>query len=179
MKIEGPTLAQVVVKTVVAHSITYFVVGVLAALTLKYPALYSDPAVAAYTRPFTDRMVMAGPLFQPIRGLLLGLLFYLLREPFFQRRRGWLTMWVTLLVVGIFSPFLGGPGSIEALIYSRLPLSFQLISIPEVVIQSFLLSALVFHWVNHPRKSLNWLLGIMFLLIMLFPALGLLAGAQS
>ena len=36
-------------------------------------------------RPPSDPLVMAGPLYQSIRGLLLGVLLYFLREPFFHR----------------------------------------------------------------------------------------------
>ncbi len=46
----------------------------------------------------------------------------------------------------------------------------------EVVPQALLLSALLCYWVNHPEKKwLNWLLGILFLIAMAMPVLGLLA----
>jgi hypothetical protein len=118
---------------------------------------------------------MAGPLFQPIRGFLFGFVFYLLREPFFRRPRGWLILWATLVVIGIIGQFTGGLGSIEGLVYSRIPVSFQLTLLPEVFVQTLLLSALLFYWIRHPKKWLNWVLGVAFLLILIFPALGLMA----
>jgi hypothetical protein len=142
--------------------------------------LYSEPSVSAYVRDTADPLVTAGPLFQPIRGLLFGLVFYLLREPFFGRPKGWLTLWATLVVIGIVGPFGGAPGSLEGLVYTRLPVSFQLISLPELLVQSFLLSALLFYWVQRPEKKwISWVLGIVFFLIVLFPALGLLAGQAA
>lgn len=173
MKPVTSTAAVIIVKAIISHSITYFFVGILAFLVFNYPSLYSDPAMAAYARSTNDPMVMAGPLFQPIRGLLFGIVFYLLREPFFGKPKGWLIMWITLMIVGIVSPFLGGPGSIEGLVYSRIPVSLQLLSLPEVFLQTLLLSVLVFHWVNHPQRWLNWVLGIIFFLVMFFPTLGL------
>ena len=47
-------------------------------------------ALAGYMRPTTDRWVMAGPLFQPIRGVVFALAFYPLRSVLFGRKNGWL-----------------------------------------------------------------------------------------
>jgi len=174
MNADTPTLRETILKTMVAHTITYFLVGVLAFLTLDYTARFADPGAAMYNRPTSDPLVMAGPLFQPIRGFLFGIVFYLLRESFFRRPRGWLILWVTLVVIGIIGQFTGGLGSIEGLVYSRVPVAHQLLLLPEVFIQSFLLSALLFYWINHPKKWLSWVLGIIFSLILLTSALGLL-----
>jgi hypothetical protein len=120
---------------------------------------------------------MAGPLFQPIRGLLFGGILYFLREPFFQRRRGWLLLWGTLVVIGIISTYGAAPGSLEGMVYTTLPIGFHLRGLPETLLQTLLFSALLFYWVNHPEKKwLTWLLGIVFALVLLFPALGVLVG---
>ncbi len=175
-----PTPAETAIKTIVAHTVTYFFVGILAFVTLEYSILYSDPSVVAFVRQTSDPLVTAGPLFQPIRGLLFGLLFYFLREPFFQRRNGWLLLWATLVIVGILGPFVAAPGSLEGLVYTRLPVSFQLLSLPEVVVQSFLLSGLLFYWIRNPQKRwLTWVLAIVFVLVLVFPALGVLVGPAS
>ncbi len=180
MNAAAPTLRETILKTMVAHTVTYFLVGALAFFTLAYAkTVYADPSVAASSRPPTDPLVMAGPLFQPIRGILFGVVFYLLRESFFRRPRGWLILWVTLVVIGILNQFTGGLGSIEGLVYSRVPLAYQLLLLPEVFIQSFLLSVLLCYWIAHPRKWLNWVLGVAFFLVLLFPALGLLAARSA
>ena len=176
MKVDAPTLTESIIKTMVSHTTTYFLVGALAFFTLDYAkTVYSDPSVAVSSRPTSDPMVMAGPLFQPIRGLLFGIVFYLLRESIFRRSQGWLILWVTLVVIGILGQFTGGLGSIEGLVYSRVAVSYQLLLLPEVFIQSFLLSVLLFYRIRYPKKWLNWVLGVVFFLILFFPALGLLA----
>jgi hypothetical protein len=120
---------------------------------------------------------MAGPLFQPIRGLLFGAILYFLREPFFQRRRGWLLLWATLVVIGIVSAYGAAPGSLEGMVYTTLPLSFHLNGLPEILLQTLLFSFVLAYWVNHPEKRwLTWILGFAFVLVLLLPALGLLAG---
>jgi hypothetical protein len=176
MNAERPSLAETFAKTVVvAHTLTYFFVGVLAFVALEYSILYSEPSVASFVRETSDPLVTAGPLFQPIRGFLFGLLFYFLRDPFFRKPNGWLLLWATLAVLGILGPFVAAPGPLEGLVYTRLPLSFQLLSLPEVVIQTLLFSGLLFYWIRNPqRRWLTWVLGVVFALVILFPALGLL-----
>ena len=63
------------------------------------------------------------------------------------------------------------------MIYTVLPTWFHFVGLPEVLIQSFLLSFLTFYWVNHPwQKALNWGFGIAFALFLVFAVLGTLAG---
>lgn len=177
---ERSAFSEIVVKTIIVHTVTYFFVGVLAFITLDYATRYAAPAVAAFARSTNDPLVAAGPLFQLIRGLLFGILFYLLREPFFHRPNGWLLLWATLVIVGIIGPFLAGPGTLEGLVYSRLPLDFQLISLPEVLIQSLVLAGLLFYWVRHPQNRwLSWVLGIACSLIIVLTTLGLVARAAT
>jgi hypothetical protein len=166
---------SIIAKTVVVHTVSYFVLGILAFLLLDYSGLFAQAGISQYMRPTTDRIVMAGPLFQPVRGLLLGVILYFLREPFFQRPKGWLLLWATLVAVGILSPYGAAPGSIEGLIYTKLPLYFHVKGLPEVLIQTLLFSAVLFYWVNRPeRKWLNWGLGVLFFLVLVGPTLGLL-----
>ena len=137
---------------------------------------YADPAVASTLRQTTDPLVTAGPLFQVLRGFLFGIAFYILRDWLFPRQRGWLALWLVLMIVGIFSPFSAAPGSIEGVVYSTLPFWFHLMSLPELLIQSFLLAFLTHYWVNHPEK--RWLgifVTILFAAIVLLALLGVLS----
>ncbi|MBE2200769.1 MAG: hypothetical protein IAE79_19305 [Anaerolinea sp.] len=86
------TLWRVILKTAVAHTVTYFLMGLAALALLDYSARYADPAVAVLMRQTTDPLVAAGPLFQPIRGALFGIVICLLRDLVLQCRRGWLTL---------------------------------------------------------------------------------------
>jgi hypothetical protein len=131
-------------------------------------------------RPVTDAWVMAGPLFQPIRGALFGLIFYLLREPLFGKQNGWLVLWALLVVIGIVGTFGPSPGSMEGIIYTILPLWVHLKGLPEVVIQALILSVMLYYWVNHREKKwLNWVMGAGFFIVISLPGLGLLAGQSN
>ena len=180
MQVQRPSFVETAWKTIVVHTVTYFLLGLVSLIFLDYSARFADPVIAQYFRSPSDPIVNAGPLFQPIRGLLLGAILFLLRESFFQRRYGWLTLWATLVVIGILSPYIGAPGSLEGFIYTKVPIAFQITLLPEVVLQTLLFSAIIFYWLNHPEKRwLSRLLAISFFLILVLPALGLLFGQAS
>lgn len=175
-----PTLLEAVVKTIVTHTVTYFIMGLLASTMLDYTRFFAEPSLNLMMRHTNDPWVMVGPLFQPIRGILFGIVFYLLREPFFGKKNGWLVMWMVLVVVGIIGTFGPTPGSLEGMLYTVFPLWVHLRSLPEILLQSLFLSSILFYWVNHPQKKwLNWVMGIAFLILMSFPIIGLLAAQPT
>jgi hypothetical protein len=137
---------EIVFKTTVTHTVTYFVVGAAVFFLFDYPTLIAESVLQLSMRPLNSPLVIAGPLLQPLRGVLFGVVFYLLREPFFGNRRGWLVMWTVLVSIGIVgnvwgtsgfarrshlygvagfaSPeaVTGNPSSVPASILARLPL---------------------------------------------------------
>jgi hypothetical protein len=170
------SFSSIAIKTTLVHTVTYFLVGLLSFLFLDYSAKYADPAVAVALRQADHPLVTAGPLFQVLRGFLFGIAFYALRDVIFPKRSGWLTLWLVLLIVGILSPFSSAPGSIEGVVYSTLPMWFHIMSLPELIIQSFLLASLTHYWVNHPEK--RWLsisFVTLFVIIVLLALLGILS----
>jgi hypothetical protein len=174
------TCRDVVIKTVVAHTVTYFIVGAAAFILFDYRELITSTAFGTNFRPLDHPLIIAGPLLQPIRGGLFGLMFYLLRVPFFGSRHGWLVMWATLVVFGILGTFAAPAGSIEGMIYTTLPLSLHLIGLPEVLVQSLLLSCLVFYWVTSPEKRwIGWTLRFGFGLVIVLLATVLIAMAMG
>lgn len=169
------TLSATLIKSIITHTITYFVMGLLASTLLDYAGWFAESSLNVMMRPITDPMVMAGPLFQPIRGVLFGIIFYLLREPFFNKRNGWLLMWLVLVVMGILNTFGPAVGSIEGMLYTTFPMEIHLRGLPEVIFQALLLSLILYYWIKHPQqKWLNWVMGAVFLVMMTLPALGLL-----
>ena len=169
------TFWELVAKTVVTHTVTYFLVGLLAFVSLDYARKFTETDLQLLMRLTSDPMVMAGPLFQPIRGLLFGVVIYPLREALFNKTMGWLVLWGVLVVVGVIGTFGPAPGSLEGMIYTKLSWRTQLEVLPEIVLQPLLLSVILWHWVRRPKRWINWCLGILFILALLFPILGLLA----
>jgi hypothetical protein len=174
------SLVTLMVKTVAAHTVTYSLVGFLAFTVLDYGRLFAEPHMKVVMRQTDDPWVMAGPLFQPVRGLLFAVAFYPLRGILFSRKDGWLVLWLELVILGILSPFGAAPGSVEGMIYTIWPVRSHVIGLPEVLLQSLLLSVVLCYWVRHPeQKWLSWTLGILLVLVLLLPALGLITRVGS
>jgi hypothetical protein len=167
---------ELTAKTVVVHTVTYFCVGAAAFFLLDYSALYSRPDLAGFMRQTSDPMVMAGPLFQPIRGAVFGLAIYPLRRAFFERENGWLLLWWVLVAFGIISTFGPAPGSLEGLVYTRISLFHQLVGLPEVVVQALALAFGLAYWVNHPsNRWVAWTMCAAFVVVLLLSIVGLVS----
>jgi hypothetical protein len=174
MESPQPRFLTLAAKTVVSHTLTYFVMGALAFHFLHYAELINNPNSGM--RPTSDPLVMLGPALQIFRGVLFASVFYPLREILFGRRNGWLLMAWILIGVGILGTFAAPPGSLEGFIYTTVPFRFQVRGYLEIVPQALLFSALLFYWVRHPGKAwLNWVLGAAYAICVLLPLLGLLA----
>jgi hypothetical protein len=93
------SLVILTLKTVTVHTVTYSLVGFLAFTVLDYGRLFAEPPMKVVMRQTDDPWVMAGPLFQPVRGLLFAMAFYPLRDVLFGRKGGWLVMWLELAVL--------------------------------------------------------------------------------
>jgi hypothetical protein len=174
-----PTFSGIVLKTIATHGLTYFIAGWLAITFWSHVSLPGGGGPYPVIRPLNDPLVLAGTALQIFRGALFGIVFYLLREPLFGRKNGGLVIWLTLVVLGILGTFAPAPGSLEGMIFTYQPLLGHLYSQPELLLQSLLLSLLLFYWVNHPEKKwLNWFMGFAYLVASGLPLLGLLANVS-
>jgi hypothetical protein len=179
MKDSQITLFGLILKTIAAHTLTYFLIGFLAFSIFNYEAQFAQAEVRTWMRQTDDPIVALGPALQPIRGIIFALAFYPLREILFKRKNGWLITWWLLIALGILSTFGPTPGSVEGMIYlSPSASGFFSGGMLEILTQSLLFSALLYYWVNHPEKRwLSWLLGILFVLAVLMSIMGYLAAA--
>jgi len=167
------TFFGLTIKTVVVHTVTYFIMGLLALTFLEYRTAFAEPITREYMRQVNDPIVALGPALQFIRGILFALAFYPLREILFGRKNGWLITWLLLVMLGILSTFAAAPGSVEGLLYTKMPVSIQISGWLEIVTQALLLSAILYYWVNHPKqKWLAWVLGAIYVLVIIFSVLG-------
>lgn len=161
-------------KTVVCHTITYFVMGALAYHFLHYESILNNPSSGM--QPTTSWWVMLGAPLQLFRGILFASVFYLFREQLFGPKNGWLRMAWMLIGIGILGTFAAPAGSLEGFIYTTIPAVGQLRGYLEVVPQALLLSALLCYWVNHPSKKwLTWTFSTLYVIGIALLILGLLA----
>jgi hypothetical protein len=171
-----PSFGSILYRTMISHTVTYFATGVVSAILLGYATRMIQPDVAPIIRKITDPILIASPLFQPFRAALLAIVFYLLRDVLFSNRKGWLSMWCMLVVIGILTPFSASWGGIEGMIFFNLPLWDHMVGWPEVFSQTLLLSVILTYWVDHPKsKRLHVILLVGFILTILLPIIALSA----
>ena len=167
------TFFGLTLKTIVVHTVTYFIMGLLALTFLEYKTAFEEPITREYMRQVDDPIVALGPALQFIRGILFAIVFFPLREILFGRKNGWLITWLLLVTLGVLSTFAAAPGSVEGLLYTKMSISLQISGWLEVMTQALLLSAILYYWVNHPEKKwLAWVLGIVYVLAVAFSILG-------
>jgi len=169
-----PSFWSILYRTIVSHTVTYLTTGVVFSILLGYATRMIRPDIDPIIRKMTDPILMASPLFQPLRGALLAIVFYLLRDVLFGNRKGWLVMWCMLAVIGIITPFSASWGGIEGMIFFNFHIWDHIIGWPEVFSQTLLLSATLTYWVDHPKnKHLSAALLVGFILAILLPIINL------
>lgn len=163
------------VRVTAAHVATYTIAGLLASTLLDYRSLWASEWFASF-RPYDSPWIAAGPALQVVRGLILAAVLYPIRGAFLDARGGWARLWAVLVGVGILSTYAAATGSVEGLIYTRVPLSVHLHGLPEVVAQAGAFAAVLVGWYRHPHRAWGIVLGGLAGLAVLASAAGVLLG---
>lgn len=158
------------------HVVTYFLAGILALNFLNYKELFSKTILDSLMRPLDSPWVAAGPALQIIRGILFTLVLYPLKEILLESKWGWFKLWLLFLGLAILGTAGPTPGSIEGIIYTKLPLQYHLQGLPEVVIQTLLFSLGLFFWYKKPARTWNILMAAAMIFIILMSLAGAFLG---
>ena len=131
-------------KVTISHVITYTVVTIMAIpLTLNY----ADSAVELMgLRPLDEISIGTVFIGQIIRGLLLGIVIWWIKDSIIGKKLAWLKLWAILIILGIFNTYGPAHGSIQGLLYlapiEDIPVSMSL-GILETLAQPLLFSIIV------------------------------------
>lgn len=136
---------QFAIKVILVHCVTYIAMGMIMSNILDYRELFQREVIRDYMLPL-DAHTPFAILFQPVRGLLFAIALWPLRELLLQKKHGWLILWGIFLVFGIFSTTAAAPGSIEGVLYSKIPAWYHLIGLPEITLQTLFFSLLLIWW---------------------------------
>ena len=134
------------------HCITYFICGMIFSQLMGYSEWWKQPVVCDYFRTFDGAASAAGPFIQIIRGLLFGFVLIPLID-FIKQKSGWLKLWLLFLGIGIIGAPAAAPSSIEGVVYSKLPLAFHFVGLPEICGQTLLFSVLVYRHLNSAEEK--------------------------
>jgi hypothetical protein len=138
-----PGSLRFVASAAIGHVVTYLLVGLVASRALDYAELLERPAISDYYLPYGSVDLMASTALQVLRGVMFGLALLPFRGVLSAARWGWLHLWVVFVVMGILGTPAAAPSSFEGLLYTRLPLSFHAIGLPEMLLQTLVFSVLL------------------------------------
>ena len=161
-----------------SHMITYFIMGIIAASLLDYKEVFENPPFSYLMKPFDSSWVAVGPVLQIFRGLVFSIALWFFKDNFLLKKYGWLKLWGVIVGLSILSTVGPAPGSIEGLIYTKIPVISQLKGYIEVLPQTLFFSLLVFYWYEKPGKLWNVLSIILVTIIIILCTLGLIASKQ-
>ena len=156
------------------HVITYFVIGVLSMTVFNYRDFFASGTLGSIMKPIDSPWVVLGPGLQLVRGLIFGIVLLPFRTVFLSKENGWLNLWFLFIGLSILSTFGPAIGSIDGMIYTTVPIKEQLTFLPELIVQSFLLSFLLYQWYKRPKKAFKTASVILVALIVLTSIVGFL-----
>jgi len=132
-------------KVIVVHTLTYFFFGLIMSNIFNYDELFRMEIIGDFMRPVASTGVV-GIFLQPIRGILFAVALWPIRSLILEKRYGWLIVWNILVMIGILSTPAAAPCSVEGVIYSKLPLWYHLIGLPEILLQTLVFSLILVRW---------------------------------
>jgi len=133
-------------RAIVVQTVSYFLFGLIMSNIFDYGELFEQEVIRDFMRPIDSPYVFFGPLIQPLRGFLFAVAIWPLRKAIFESKYGWLTLWGIFVVFGILSPPAAAPSSVEGFMYTKLPIWYHLIGLPEIMLQTFTFSVVLYWW---------------------------------
>jgi len=162
-------------RVVSLHVISYFIAGIFALSFINYKEYFNTGTLSLLMRPTDSPIVAAGPSLQIINGFFMSLFLFPFKTIFISGKKSWVKLFFLLLGFSFFSPQTPAPSTFEGVIYTKIPLSYHLLGIPECLVYSLIFSALLFGWYTKPKKTWNILSVIVVMLIVLISTMGVLS----
>ncbi len=140
-------------RVIIAHMLTYFIFGMIMSNVFDYGEIFKREIIRDYMLSIDEHNVLAGPFLQPVRGLIFAIGLWPLHDFLLEKKRGWLILWGLLVTIGILSTPAASPGSVEGMLYSKLPMWYHLIGYPEIMLQTLVFSIWLVWWERQSMQS--------------------------
>lgn len=140
-------------RVIIVHTLTYFVFGIIMSNVFDYQEIFTREIIRDFMIPYDEHNITLGPFMQPIRGLIFAIGLFPLRGFLVEKKRGWLILWGLLVTIGILSTPAAAPCSIEGVLYTKLPMWYHLMGLPEITLQTLAFSIWLIWWERQTLKS--------------------------
>lgn len=132
-----------VFRVTIIHLLTYFICGLIFSKLFNYEYLFKLNNIKYFMRDAYSSASLIGILVQIIRGIILGFILICFKDNILKKKNAWLYLWLVFIGLGVICTPAASPGSIEGLIYTKLPLEFHLKILLEIIIQPLLFSLMI------------------------------------
>jgi hypothetical protein len=141
------------IRVMIVHMITYFVFGIIMSNVFDYGEIFKREIIRDYMIPMDEHNIVLGPFLQPLRGLIFAIGLWPFREVLIEKKLGWLYLWGLIVTMGILSTPAASPSSIEGVLYSKLPMWYHLMGLPEILLQTLVFSIWLVWWERQAVKG--------------------------
>ncbi|MFW9904041.1 MAG: hypothetical protein ACFFFH_06885 [Candidatus Thorarchaeota archaeon] len=137
-----------ILRFILIHVLTYALVGVTAFTVFNYTTNFkSSEILSSLMRPTDSTIVQMAIFFQIGRGCLLAIPFVPMKFQLCTAKYGWLTIFGFLFILTGIGSVITGPGSIEGMIYTSLPLTVHIgAGFIEITIQMLIFASVIWRW---------------------------------
>jgi len=162
-------------RVIVAHTIAYFIAGIVAMNLLNYKELFVNDTFSLFMRPTTEPIVALGVCLQIIRGIVMALVLLPIQRVFTEGKYGFLKLGLLILGLSVLSTFSAAFGSIDGFIYTKLSFIEHIVGYPEAFLWIFLFIGILWIFYKFEKKAISIIAIILFILIVLMSIFGYLA----
>ena len=157
------------------HTIAYFFAVIAAIITLNYEQELVEGFVGFYMRPIDSPIVPLGAALQLVNGFFMSLILYPFRNEIIgDLKHGWRNLALLIFGLTMFAPQIPGPGNLEGLIYTKIPILVHIISFPEAIVYTLLFSLGLVTWFKMNKKWMQTTAIVLIVLVLLMSGLGYL-----
>jgi len=151
-----------------AHSIAYFIAGVLAMAFMNYEAVWATEIMSSFYRPIDSPIVgLGGTILQIPRGILIALFILPMRKVFFEEKWGLLKLGLIVFGFSVISTIGAVCSSYEGYIYLKLPLEIHLMGYFECLLYISLFIGILFITQKFAHKKIVTILPIIFIVLLI------------
>ncbi|MCL2067067.1 MAG: hypothetical protein FWG99_06345 [Treponema sp.] len=149
-----------------AHTISYFIAGIIAVTFFDYREWWATEAFSAFYRDINSPIVaLGGGFLQIFRGIFVALILLPVRKTFFEEKYGLLKLALIIFGFSVVSTYGAVITSFEGLIYLKVPFIYHIKGIPEGLIWLSLFIGILYISIKYSHKKIITILSIVFVVL--------------
>jgi hypothetical protein len=165
-------------RVTASHTVAYAIAGIFALAFLDYRERFASGWLSTLMRPVDSPWTAAGAGLQILRGPIVAAALFPFRQIFLETARGWQKLFGLVLGLSYLSTI--GPtfGSFEGYVFTKVPIAFHLLGLPEALLYALLFVLFLAGWYAKPRTLWQILSIVLVGLVLVSSLLGVLSSLR-